>query len=176
LTDDELTPEQRTLHDAIAKVRDGAVRGPFAIWLRIPAVADGANQLGNALRLAGALDRRLFELAVLVVARHWSAQYEWYVHAKAARAAGLAPAVIESIRTGREPAFAAQDEAVVYAASTELLHTKALSAETYGRAREVLGREPLIELVSVLGFYTMAAMTLTAFDVPVPGGDRPLDL
>jgi len=68
---DELTPEQKRIHDAIASARSGTVGGPFAIWLRLPDIADKANQLGNVLRSRGTLERRLFELMILVVARQW---------------------------------------------------------------------------------------------------------
>jgi 4-carboxymuconolactone decarboxylase len=175
LTIEEMTPTQRRLHDEIAAARGGAVGGPFAIWLRMPVIAHRANQLGNALRLDGALDKRLFELAVLTVARHWSAQYEWHVHAKAALGAGLAPSLIESIRTHKEPEFSSPQEAIVYAVSLELQKSKTIAPETYAKALDALGLERMIELITVLGFYTTAAMMLNAFDVPVPGGGRPLD-
>ena len=79
---EEMTAEQRRVYQEIGGARGGVVRGPFAIWLRNPQLADQANQFGNAFRLSGKLDKRLFELMVLVVARHWSAQYEWFVHEK----------------------------------------------------------------------------------------------
>src|ERR1700682_683463 len=79
LAQSEMTPEQWRIHDEIASKRRGNVRGPFAIWLRTPAIADRANQFGNAIRDAGKLDKRLFELMV-IVARHWSAPYEWFAH------------------------------------------------------------------------------------------------
>jgi 4-carboxymuconolactone decarboxylase len=174
LAPEEMTPQQRKLHDEIAAVRGGAVGGPFAIWLRTPAIADNANRLGNALRLDGTLDRRLFELAVLVVARHWSAQYEWHVHAEAAATAGLSPELIESIRTRSTPSFSRPEEAIVHAVSWELLQSQTLSTETYSKAVEVLGLDQVIELVTVLGFYTTAALMLNAFEVAVPGGGKPL--
>src|SRR5579871_1901093 len=90
LTPDQLSLEQKRLHDAIAGPRGGSVGGPFAVWLRVPRIAEAANRMGNSLRLEGKLERRLFELAILVIARHWSAQYEWFVHEKAALDAGLA--------------------------------------------------------------------------------------
>src|SRR5690242_14079506 len=79
LTLEELSPEQRRIHDDIAAGRD-RVGGPFAIWLRLPTIADKANQFGNALRRDSTMDKRLFELMVLVVAQHWNAQYEWFTH------------------------------------------------------------------------------------------------
>jgi 4-carboxymuconolactone decarboxylase len=170
----ELSAEQRRIHDEIAGARSGAVRGPFAIWLRLPHVADKANQFGNALRLQGTLDRRLFELMVLVVARHWSAQYEWFAHEPNARRAGLSGEVVEAIRDRRLPGFAREDEKLVYEIVTEINETRTLSQPSYDRALAALGLESLIELVAAAGFYTAVAMTINVFDAPVPDGSRPL--
>jgi 4-carboxymuconolactone decarboxylase len=171
---DELTPFQARVYDEIAGARSGTVQGPFAIWLRIPQLADKANQFGNVLRRESRLDRRLFELMVLLVARHWSAQYEWYAHERNALAVGLAPAVIEALRTRRLPNFEHDDERLTYEIVTELHETRTLSQPSYVRAREALGEEALIELITSIGFYSMLAMMINAFDAPVPGDLRPL--
>jgi 4-carboxymuconolactone decarboxylase len=174
LTDDEMSAEQRRIAAEIGGARGGVVRGPFAIWLRLPEIADRANQFGNALRVGGKLDRRLFELMILVVARQWSAQYEWFAHAETARKVGVTDAVIEAIRTSQKPHFVREDEQVVYDTVIELLESRQLSAATYSRAETTFGRELLIELITAAGFYTMVAMMLNAFEAPVPGGLQPL--
>jgi len=173
LAPEALSPEQKRLYDDIAGAR-GRVGGPFGIWLRQPALADPANRFGNALRLHGRLDRRLFELMTIVVARHWGAQYEWFVHAEAARKAGVADALIETLRTGGKPAFARDDERLVYDLVTELSESKRLSDATYRRALDFFGLDLLIELITATGFYTLVAMMLNAFDVDTPDGSRPL--
>ncbi len=170
----ERTPEQSRIYEEIAGPRGGVVRGPFAIWLRNPELADKANQLGNVLRIKGLLDKRLFELAILVVARSWTAQYEWYAHAQAALAAGLDAAIVDSLREGREPVFSRADERLVYKVSRELQTQRALGDATYREAEALLGLPLLIELISVVGFYTMVAIVLVGFDAPVPGGSTPL--
>jgi 4-carboxymuconolactone decarboxylase len=168
------SPEQKRLHDAIAGVRGGAVRGPFAVWLRTPAIAEAANRFGNAIRLDGKLDKALFELAILVVARHWGAQYEWYVHERHALDAGLARDIIEAIRDRRVPVFTDDKQKLIYDVVTELQQTRTLGDATYQSAVAALGEELLIELITAVGFYTVAAMMINAFAAPVPGGARPL--
>ena len=174
IPEEELTPEQRRIAAAISAARHGAVRGPFALWLRLPEVARHANDLGNALRHGGTLDIRLYRLAVLLVARFWSAQYEWYIHARGAREAGLPDETIDAIREKRRPVLTEPAQIAVYDTVTELLETRTLSEPGYRRAEDILGRDALIELVTVAGFFTMAAMVLNAFDAPVPGGEKPL--
>ncbi len=168
-----MTPEQKVIHDRIAGTRGGTVRGPFAIWLRNPALADAADKLGTTLR-NGDLDLRLFEIMVLVVARHWSAQYEWFAHARHALEAGVSPDVVEAIRHRRKPTFDRDDERLVYELVTEMNEARTLSQPTYDRAVAMLGLDLVIELITSLGFYTMVAIMLNGFDAPVPGGERPL--
>ena len=173
LKPEDLTPEQQRIAKEITSTRS-RVGGPFAIWLRLPPIADAANQLGQALRRDGKLDRRLFELAVLMVVRHWGAQYAWHVHEPAARAAGLSDDVIAAIRERRTPHFSRDDERMIYDVVGELLDKKALSGAAYQRALDALGLDLVIELIAAAGFYTMVAMTLNSFDVATPDGSRPL--
>lgn len=169
-----LSAEGRRLFQEIAGPRGGVVRGPFAIWMRNPAIAEAANRLGNELRLNGKLDKRLFELMILVVARHWSAQYEWFAHERAALDAGVTHEVVEAIRARRVPDFTRDDEAITCRLVTELNETRTVSDATYAEAEAAFGLDLLIELVTAQGFYTLVAMMLQAFDAPVPGGERPL--
>ena len=135
---DDLTPEQKVIHAKLASTRK-RVGGPFAIWLRIPNLAHTANELTLALRENGKLEKRLFELIVLIVVRHWSAQYAWSAHEPNAVAAGLSPDVIAAIRERRKPDFKKADERMIYEAVSELLDTKELSAPTYDRLLKQFG-------------------------------------
>jgi alkylhydroperoxidase family enzyme len=121
------------------------VRGPFAIWLRNPKLADAADKFGTTLR-NGDLDQRLFEIMVLVVARHWSAQYEWFAHERHARECGISPDVIEAIRHRRKPTFERDDERLVYELVTEMNETRTLSQTPRPGCRRV-GLDHVIELV-----------------------------
>ena len=159
LAPSEMTPEQKRIHDEIASKRRGNVRGPFAIWLRTPAIAERANQFGNAIRVAGKLDKRLFELMVLIVARHWSAPYEWFAHEDQALKEGVSPAVVEALRHGRRPEFSRADEQLIYDVVTELNTRKILGQVTYDRG---------------VGHFGLVQSKLYAFDETQPGAIRDL--
>ena len=171
----EMTPAQKRLAEEIAATRSGTVRGPFAIWMRTPEIAAAADAFGTTLRNHGLIERRLFELMTLVIARTWNAQYEWFAHVKHAEKAGLTADVVEAVRTNQPPPFVRDDERLVYDVVIELLTTHDLSTPTYERAVGMLGLDPTIELMTSIGFYTSVAIMLKAFDAPVPGGARPLD-
>ena len=163
-----MSQEQKRIAADIASVRGGYVRGPFAIWIRNPELAETAHKLGNALRIHGKLDRRLFELIIAVVAHHWSAQYEWYAHMKRGLEAGLPIELYEAIRTGKIPKFSTDKERIVYECVNELIKSKNLSQKSYDLLVQNLGLDDTIELITVVGFYTMIAMVLNSFDYTVP--------
>src|SRR5437870_6478185 len=111
----EMTPAQRAYADAVmagpvaatgsAAVVPGAgtIGSPFNVYLRSPVLAERLRQLGEQIRFKSSLPERLKEFAILVTARHWTAQYEWYAHHRLALKAGLNPAVAEDLARGRRP-------------------------------------------------------------------------
>jgi 4-carboxymuconolactone decarboxylase len=164
----DLTPRQREVHDAIAGSKRGRVEGPLRVWLQSPELADRAQALGAFCRYETQLPPRLSELAILVTGAFWKAGFEWAVHAPIAAAAGLAPETIEAIRTGAPPNFSEADEAAVYAFASRLHCCHKVDAETYAQAIAALGTEGVVELVGILGYYTLISMTINAFEVPLP--------
>lgn len=168
----EMSAEQTRLAAEITATR-GALRGPFAVWLRAPAMAALISPLGMHLRTTDSLAPQLRELAVLIVARHWRAQYEWWAHEKLSRDAGVPASVIEAIKHRRVPPISDPDMLAVYDLASELLESRSVSDETYDRALAFLGETALIEMVAIIGYYSMIAMTLNAFEAPVPDGEAP---
>jgi 4-carboxymuconolactone decarboxylase len=174
LKPEEMSARQKQLAADIGSARGGVVRGPFAIWLRNAELADKANQLGNLLREGTSVPRRLSELAILVTARHWTAQYEWFAHENQAIEQGVAKETVEAIRARKTPFLPKADERIVYALCTELYEKKKVSDETYAEAVKIFGQQTVIELMTIASFYAMIAMFLVTFEAPVPGGKLPL--
>lgn len=173
ITQDQLSPDQRTLIEAIRSGPRGPateIRGPFAVFLHAPAFGELAQQLGGFCRLKTRVPPRLSEFAILVTARLWRAQYEWHAHAVHAERAGVAPRTIAALRAGRAPKSAPADERAVYAFIKELYRGKRVSDRTYRRVRALLGDQGTVELVGILGYYVMVAMLLDVFRMPVPEG------
>ena len=168
LDEDDLDAAQRAVFDAIRHGPRGKVEGPLRVWLQSPELAQRAQALGEFCRFGTSLPPRLSELAILVTGAIWKSGFEWAAHAPIAQRAGLEPGVIEAIRTGRAPNYAREDEAAVYAFSRELSVSSRMSDETFAAAQAQIGRTGTVELVGLLGYYTLISMTINAFDVPLP--------
>ena len=109
------------------------------------------------------------QLMILVSARLATMQFVWFIHEPYAVKEGISSDIVEAIRERRSPNFTQEDEHLVYDVTLELNTTLTLSEATYTRGIAMFGAEKMVELVAAVGFYVMVAMTLSAFDVPVPG-------
>ena len=150
---------------------EGGMSGPFNAWLRTPVLGDAAQRLGETVRFESTLPPQLRELAILIVAAKWKAQYEWWAHERIARREGLDDQIIESIKAETPPELSNPTEAVVYNFARELLDEGRVSDHLYNEAVELLGEAKVVELVILLGYYTLVSMTLNVFEVPVPAGE-----
>ncbi len=169
----KLSPEQRSVADAIMSGPRGGLRGPFEPWLRSPVLADRAQKLGEYCRFSNSLPRDLSELAILLTGKRFRAQFEFWAHARLARQAGLPDDIIEAVRLGRTPKFQRPVEKVVYDVVTEYFATNRLSDATYKRAIDALGEQGLVDLVGVVGYYSLVSMTLNVFQMELPPGEKP---
>ena len=163
-----MSADQRRVHDEIAAGPRGAVPGPFRIWLHAPEVADHVQKLGAHLRYRTRLPQRLKELAILVTARHWRAEYEWAVHAREAARAGLPADVIDALAVGRQPPLTDPDERLVFDFATAYFATRRVPRTLFEAAVDRFTYAGTVELAALLGYYSMVAATLNVFEYPAP--------
>jgi 4-carboxymuconolactone decarboxylase len=172
IPEDRLTPEQQSLMSAIASGPRGTFKmsGPFFCYLHAPAFGELAQKLGAYCRFGTSIAPRLTEFAILTTAQLWKAQYEWVAHEPQALKAGVKPATIQALRAGREPSSAPKDERALYAFIKEVYATRRAGDRAYKAAHAVVGDAGMVELVGLLGYYAMVAMTLNVFRMPVAEG------
>ena len=186
LVPEELDDVRRALFEAIAegprsrgpkggRLTDasGALIGPFNALLFSPTIGTAIHQLGEAIRFSSALKPNLLEVAVLVIGREWSAQFEWWAHERFALRDGVDQAVIDAIRDRRDPPFDNPEEALVHRFCRELIDRRRIADPTYREAVALLGEGSVVELLALLGYYSMISMILNTFEVPVPEGAEP---
>lgn len=159
------SPRQQEIHDEIASGPRGGVRGPLAVWLHRPELAAKAQDLGRYCRYKTTLDVRLSELAILVTGRVFGSEYEWQIHKDHALKAGLEPALIETIRLNRRPDFADPELEIVHDVARAAHETRDVDDALYSRAIEVLGEQRMVDLIGLLGYYTLVSLTINVFRV-----------
>jgi 4-carboxymuconolactone decarboxylase len=180
LTGADLDDEQAAVWAALVDSRgggvdlfdgNGALVGPFNSWIHAPKIGRRLSSLGALLRFRTSLDRRLSEVAICTVGAHWQAEFEFWAHAPMAIEHGVSESVIEALRAGEQPEFERDDERIVHAVVHQLLNDHRVDDRTYAAARELVGEQGLVELVSTVGYYCLISMVLNLFEVALPDGE-----
>ena len=162
---ENLTTDQKRVYDDIAAGPRGSVRGPLAVWLNRPELADAAQSLGRYCRYDCSLPKKLRELAILTTARIWDAEFEWAAHVNHAREAGLSEEIIHALRNDLDVPLTPGAEIVVYDVIHRLNTTRALPNALYAKAIDILGRDQFVDLIGLLGYYSLISMTIKAFEI-----------
>lgn len=171
---DKLTEAQKK---AIADYK--AIRGvdlvgpPWSVILRVPDLVVPSLQMRMHNIKNSALSPKLTEFAILIAARFVTSNYEWSMHAAAARQAGLSPSIIAAVADGRRPERMAEDEEILYDFCTELLRNHSVSDRTYERALAKFGEAGVVEATTLEGYYIYLAMIMNVARSPLPPGEKP---
>ena len=173
LAESELDPAQLKVYRELMSGPRGGVRGPFNALMRSPVLIDRVQKLGEFLRFESSLPARLNEFAILITARYWNAQYEWYAHHPFALKGGLNPAVAADLAQGKRPAGMQEDESIVYDFCTELHQKKSVSDANFEAALKKFGERGVVDLIGVAGYYSLVSMVLNVDDQPLPDGTPP---
>jgi 4-carboxymuconolactone decarboxylase len=163
---DAMSAAQRAAADELAAGPRRGVKGPFIALLRSPELMARLQRVGELLRFESVLSTNVSELATLVVAREWTQAFEWCVHVPLALRAGVSAATIEALREGRRPPGATPEEALVCDLLAELTTTKGLCDASYAAAIERFGEAGLVELVALVGYFTLISMVLNVARTP----------
>ena len=174
----ELSPEQKLTYDALTsgprganmKSDTGSLGGPFNAMLHAPNIGIALQELGARLRFGTSVPRNLLELAIITIGAHWEAQYEFWAHARMAIEAGVEPHVVESIRNGDEPVLTG-DEQTVYIFCAQVIHEYRASDDAYESAIALLGEQGVMEITTLIGYYSAISFVLNVFEIPVPDGE-----
>ncbi|MEO8754392.1 MAG: carboxymuconolactone decarboxylase family protein, partial [Casimicrobiaceae bacterium] len=151
---------QRVVADELIAGPRKGVKGPFIALLRSPRLASPLQKAGEYLRFESALSRRVSEFATLVVSRQWTQQFEWSVHVPLALQEGTSAATIEALRLGRRPPAMSAEETFVHDFVLELTTHRGVSDATYAECVERFGERGTIDLVGLVGYFTLVSMVL----------------
>jgi 4-carboxymuconolactone decarboxylase len=172
---DELSPAQKAWADMIAPPPRNAkfVNPPYRAYIRNPELAPRLSALSDYLRWNTSLPPRLSELAILITARQWTAQYEWFAHYPLALKGGLDPKVLSDIAAGKRPEGMRDDEAALYDLAMALYRDKKVSDPVYKAALDTFGERGVMDVIGILGYYDLVSMTLITMQAGPPNDSVP---
>lgn len=169
LTRDQAPEQFLDAFDAETADSGGVVdSGPGSVMIFSPEMRRRANHFVGYFRQVTDLPHRLQELAMLLTARHMDCQYIWYAHAARGRQHGLSAALVDAIRERKPLPDMPADEAAFVAYAGEMLNNHRVSEATYLAAVEQIGTRWLIELTTMIGYYTTLAYNANSFEIDLP--------
>jgi len=163
----EMSNEQTAVFEQLTAGR-GRILTPYKVWIHSPKVASGMEQIGTFLNKRSSLSEREVEIGILVIARHWQADYVQQAHIRLARDLGVPEAAIEAICADQDPKLTDAHERAVYAFATALVAGTKLSDAEFGKIEAALGRTGIAEILVLLGYYTSVALAMKVHEVPIP--------
>ncbi|KJC46963.1 carboxymuconolactone decarboxylase [Bradyrhizobium sp. LTSP849] len=175
LKPDELAPPQKEWADAIAVPPRNAkfTNPPYRAYIRNPELAPKLSAMSDYLRWNSSLPARLSEFAILITARQWTVQYEWFAHYPLAMKAGLDPEVAKDIASGVRPQAMKDDEAALYDLAMALYRDKKVSDEVYRAAEQKFGERGIMDIIGLIGYYDLVSMTLITMQAKAPNDSVP---
>jgi 4-carboxymuconolactone decarboxylase len=170
LKPEEMTPAQKTWADLISAPPRNAkfVNPPYRAYIYNPDLANRLTAMSEYLRWNTSLPPRLSELAILITARQWTAQYEWYAHYPLALKGGLDPKIADAIAAGQRPEGMKEDEAALYDLASELYRDKKVSDPVYKAALGQFGERGIMDIIGIIGYYDLVSMTLITMQAGMP--------
>jgi 4-carboxymuconolactone decarboxylase len=172
---EELNPAQKAWAESIAAPPRNAkfANPPYRAYIRNPDLAPRLTALTEYLRWNTSLPPRLSELAILITARQWTAQYEWFAHYPLALKGGLDPRVANDIAAGKRPDNMKDDEAALYDLAIALYRDKKVSDPIYKAALEKFGERGIMDIIGIIGYYDITSMTLITMQAEAPNDSVP---
>ena len=170
--DFEIRPEQRNERQAalVRRIEEGPrgrVTINYRMWLHNMDLAEVAEPFGLYLTYLSPVTKRQKEILILAHAAYWDAKFEWNIHKVQAKAVGITDEQIQSIKQGRPPGFGDVTEDLTYELARALHVEREVNDDLYARCMEQFGHKGVSDLIGLIGLYTMAAMSLCFYQVPI---------
>jgi len=178
---ESLPVDQRRFYDAVQAIRRRPVSGPFIVLMNSsPDLAARFAHLGHYFHSRGQADESVLSMRVrgfasLIGSRALDAPYEWAAWVNWAIEAGVPIDTVDAIREGRKPENLTAEEALITEFCGQLISgNHRVSVKTYKSALEHFGAQGLVELVVTLGYFTMIALPLNAFEIGMTDAQKGL--
>jgi 4-carboxymuconolactone decarboxylase len=176
-------PNREDLDDAGKKTYDRAhtpgaslagLQGPAGIQLYSTKTTPHLQALNRYLRFDAGIEPRTREIAILITAREMDSQFEWAAHEPQALKDGVAQSIIDVIKHRKGTEGLAETDAVVIELGRQIWRDHRVTPETFAKAKAIFGPHKLLDLVLLMGNYAGTAAMLTAFDMQLHAGVKPM--
>ena len=150
------------------------LQGPAGIQLFSTKSAAMVSGINRYLRYEAGFTGHVREVAILITAREMDSQFEWVAHEPEALKEGVPQNVIDIIKYRRSTEGIDETDALIIELGRQLWRDHKVKSETFARLKAIFGPNKLVELVMLMGNYAGTAALLTAVDMQLHAGKKPL--
>jgi 4-carboxymuconolactone decarboxylase len=150
------------------------LQGPSGVQLYSPRTSAHLTAINRYLRYEAGLTPRVREIAILTTAREMDSQFEWVAHEPEALKEGVPQEVIDVIKYRQGTAGLDPTDALVIELGRQIWRDHKVTSDIFAKAKALFGASKLIDLVLLMGNYAGTAALLTAVDMQLHAGKKPL--
>lgn len=157
------TPAQQPAYDYLVQTRGPAgVKGGFGVLLTSPELCQRIAHLGSYIRFESPIPKRMRTVAATTISVELENPWEYVIHAGICRELGVPDAVVQAI-LGRAPVSGAdEDDRLAIEVARDMARDHKLGQATFDAARARLGDAGVVDLIGVVAYYAMLAVTHAA--------------
>ncbi|MDF2114347.1 hypothetical protein PY365_02075 [Roseiarcaceae bacterium H3SJ34-1] len=159
---EDYSPAQQDVLKTVLEKR-GRIPLPVKVWLQSPTLAKAIEPLGTMLNTASLLSKPEWEIAAIVMARHWGSTSVLDAHYKFMREAGTPEAVIAALQAGTLPPFESQHQNAIYALASACDRGEPVTDDIFNHAEQTLGADGVAELIAFLGYYSGVSIAMKIY-------------
>jgi len=164
-----LPAEHQQVADAVLKVF-GHIRGPFAMLLHSPKLAEQLLPLVTFVREGSIIEPNLRFAGILTAARERDAEYVWAAQVEQAGENGIRRELIDLIRAKGDPSTLPAAEGAVIVYVRQLMRTNRVDHAAFNALQKEHSAQWLVELTAIVNFFAFVAGICNAMEVPAPSG------
>ncbi len=162
----DMSPDMKAAYDFTMKLR-GLVPGPHKIWLSNAQLSQTIVPTGAYFQTRSTLTKAEIEIVTNIINSRWLAAYSNYEHEKIGESAGhLPPEKVQALIADLPTGFDDAREQVIYELASTLAKPRIVPVGLFQRAKELIGEAGIVDVTTLMGWFTMVSLTLNAFDVP----------
>jgi alkylhydroperoxidase family enzyme len=130
-----------------------------------PGLATKVFPLANYFMNQSALDKRVRELAVLMLMKRCECEYGFVRHIDIAKREGITQQQIDEIGSYRTSRQFTDNDKLILQYAEELTNKARVDDDLYRKVESVVGKDTMVDLTGAIAFWNMMARNLNALQV-----------
>jgi uncharacterized peroxidase-related enzyme len=162
---DAASPELKKLYESFESQFGISTPNVVKALANSPGLAAKVFPLANYFMNESGLDKRVRELAVLMLMKRCNCEYGFVRHIDIAKQCGLSQEQIDDVGNYQNSARFTSDDKIILRYAEELTTNARVDDDLYGKAEKLVGKQNIVDLTGAIAFWNMMARNLNALQI-----------